>query len=152
MANIISLGFTGTQAGMTLEQKKAFLLELEFLRSFNLGSDIEFHHCDCIGSDEEADGIVRIFLPRPWLIVIHPPLDESKRAFCKGDSTAILEAKEYLERDEDMVKEIQVLIATPSREEYQRSGTWATIRMARKQKKPHNVIMPNGSIRRTTYA
>lgn len=152
MAHIISLGFTGTQAGMTLQQKKTFLQELEFLRSFNLGSDIEFHHGDCIGSDEQADGIVRIFLPKPWLIVIHPPLDEIKRAFCKGESTTILESKDYLERDKDMVKEIQLLIATPSREEYQRSGTWATVRMARKAKRPHNIIMPDGSIRRTTYA
>lgn len=152
MAHIISLGFTGTQAGMTLLQKKSFLQELEFLRSFNLGSDIEFHHGDCIGSDEEADGIVRIFLPRPWLIVIHPPQDESKRAFCKGDSTTILESKDYPDRNSDIVKECQVLIATPSREEYQRSGTWSTIRIAVKKKRPHNIIMPNGSIRRTTYA
>lgn len=151
MAHIIPLGFTGTQAGMTLQQKKSFLQELEFLRSFFRESEIEFHHGDCIGSDEEADGIVRIFLPKPWLIVIHPPIDETKRAFCKGENTVILDSKEYLDRDNDIVKECQVLIATPSREEYQRSGTWTGVRMARKYKRPHNVIMPNGDIRRTTY-
>ena len=53
--------------------------------------------------------------------------------------------KDYLERNHDIVDETDMLIATPGEEqEVQRSGTWATIRYARKQKRTILTIYPSG--------
>lgn len=79
-------------------------------------------------------------------VVIHPPKDESKRAFSIADE--VRGAKPYLQRNKDIVDETDVLIATPKgNEEELRSGVWATIRYARKQKKKIVIIFPDGSIK-----
>jgi hypothetical protein len=64
-------------------------------------------------------------------IVIHPPTDPKKRAFCKG-AAEIREPKPYLDRNHDIVDEGSgLLIAAPfQEEEILRSGTWATVRYA----------------------
>ena len=65
------------------------------------------------------------------------------RAFCKGDETR--KQKDYLDRNHDIVDETELLIACPKEpEEITRSGTWATIRYARKKKKKLRIILPNG--------
>lgn len=64
---------------------------------------------------------------------IYPPIVDKLRAFCKGDVCNT--AKPYLERNNDIVKNSDVLVACPaSKTEVLRSGTWATIRKARKAK------------------
>lgn len=126
------IGFTGTQKGMTYFQKQQVELLL-------LGIEGEFHHGDCIGADAEAHDIAEKYLK----CIIHPPINNDKRAFKKAN--IILEPKEYLDRNKDIVKACERLIATP--EEYQeqlRSGTWSTVRYARKMKKLIAIIFPNG--------
>jgi hypothetical protein len=50
-----------------------------------------------------------------------------------------------LERNTEIVKACDVLIATPKeQDEVLRSGTWATIRRARKYDKKLAVIFPDG--------
>lgn len=99
------------------------------------------HHGDCIGADAQAHSIAREY-NRP--VTIHPPDDDSKRAFCEGASS-IREPKPYLARNKDIVTETEWLIATPKGySEELRSGTWATIREARRQKKPITIIWPDG--------
>lgn len=99
----------------------------------------EFHHGDCIGSDAQAHEIAQAFGCK---IVIHPPINPSKRAFCKGEIT-ILEPRQYLDRNHDIVDACETLIATPkTSEEELRSGTWATIRYARKTGKNVIVLHP----------
>jgi len=74
-------------------------------------------------------------------IVIHPPKNPKQRAFCKGHETR--EEKEYLVRDHDIVDECDLLIVVPkTRKEELRSGTWATVRYARKQGKQYSTIFP----------
>jgi hypothetical protein len=127
-------GFTGTQIGMSPRQKiglRAHLIVAE------PGS--EFHHGDCIGADEEAHYIA---LELGLRIVIHPPLNDSKRAFCKL-ATLVLEPKDYIPRNHDIVDASEVLIAAPKTyEEELRSGTWATVRYARKINKPRLMLTP----------
>ena len=136
-----SLGFTGTQKGMTPAQKGVVAdLLVEF-------DPVEVHHGDCIGADEEFHDIVLEFSNRVK-VVIHPPLDSSKRAYCKGDEAR--SRKEYLRRNRDIVAESDVLIAVPKqmRELKGRSGggTWATVRYARQAEIPVYIVFPDGAV------
>lgn len=127
-------GFTGTQRGMTQEQKEALVLVFE-------RRDVsEFHHGDCIGADAEAHNIAREFGAK---IVGHPPTIETKRAFCLCDVTR--SALPYLERNSKIVEETVVLIAAPKDDvEVIRSGTRSTVRRARRANKLVVVLFPDG--------
>jgi hypothetical protein len=121
----MKIGFTGTQLGMSQHQKEQFVLKLDEL------GVTEFHHGDCIGADGEAHDIVRLFFPKVW-IVGHLPLSNGKRAFKKCD--AYRDPLPYLVRDHKIVDETEFLIGSPKSDaEILRSGTWATIRYARKK-------------------
>jgi hypothetical protein len=104
-----------------------------------------FHHGDCVGSDAQAHEIA---LALNYKVVLHPPIDERKRAFCKG-VFATREEKPYLKRNKDIVKESSILIATPKQfDEQERSGTWATIREGFRQDKDVYIVYPDGSVGR----
>ena len=81
--------------------------------------------------------------PEVW-VVCHPPERVGTRAF--GGYDEIRKARGYLQRDQDMVDEADYLWAVTCGEEIQRSGTWTTVRMARKKGIPITIIMPNGEI------
>jgi len=129
----MKIGFTGTQRGMT-EGQKGQVHEL-----LNLASVHEFHHGDCIGADEEAHRIAKDL--GIWTVA-HPPADPKKRAYTDADE--IRESKPYLKRNRDIVDETERLMATPRTRVEQRrsSGTWATVRYARKQEKIGWIIYP----------
>jgi hypothetical protein len=58
-------------------------------------------------------------------------------------------AKPYLVRNHEIVDDSQVLIAAPKEfTEQLRSGTWATIRYARKIGRTVRIVFPDGSIGR----
>ena len=134
----MSVGFTGTQLGMAEIQKKAVKRALELLRKEN----DEFHHGDCIGADSEAHQIAR---EAGYSIVLHPPTKSLKRAFCKADKEK--QALPYLERNLEIVKSTQILLATPKgMSEERRSGTWSTVRKAKKMGKKVMIIFPNGHV------
>lgn len=137
LLNLVSiLGFTGTQNGMRLEQRNALRRLLRQLQPN------EFHHGDCIGADEQAHRIVRKVAPN-CRIVIHPPSNPSKRAWCEGD--VILPEKDYLVRNRDIVNVSTEMVATPyERIEQLRSGTWSTIRYARKNNRKLHLLLPEG--------
>ena len=133
----MKMGFTGTQAGMTNRQRSRFAQLLD-------QSVEEFHHGDCIGADEEAHKLTRLTIP-DTKIVIHPPSNTSKQAFCASDE--IRAPKPYLDRNHDIVDETDELIATPKGfEEELRSGTWATVRYARRKNKKVTIIWPDGRL------
>lgn len=135
-------GFTGTRQGMTTEQAMCFINLIDSNRA-----DItEFHHGDCIGSDQQADAVVRRILGKDFSMDIHPPKEEKFRAFCAQDGDTVWEPKDYLVRDRDIAKAAQVLVATPKEfEEAQRSGTWATLRRAAEDSLIL-IIFPNGNL------
>lgn len=131
------VGFTGTRWGMTPHQSSSFL---ELVKTLNI---VEFHHGDCVGADADAHHIIQSNTEAK--IVIHPPNNESGRAFCEAE--CILPKKEYLVRNHDIVNSSDILIATPGEcTEQLRSGTWATIRYARKAGKKVYIIVPDGKI------
>ena len=131
------IGFTGTQEGMTPAQIATLYTCLRNL------SPEEFHHGDCIGADAQAHAEARATKSPPH-IVGHPPLNPSKRAWCECDS--LLPEEDYLDRNKKIVDACFLLIATPKEfEEQQRSGTWSTVRYAKKRKKQVLIILPDGS-------
>lgn len=133
------VGFTGTQKGMTTDQR-------DVLTNLLVCSNSTFHHGDCVGADEEADAIAR---KAGFRIHLHPPINDSKRAFCGNADDMREPPKPYMERNEDIVAVSGILFATPSGPEDQnpRSGTWATIRRAIKRGIVVIIIMPDGSAR-----
>ena|SRR5882724_12210557 len=138
MQTFIRIGFTGTQQGMSKEQKE--FLEYILSETAKVYKYGEFHHGDCTGADSEAHDIAEKYLK----CVIHPPDIMAKRAFKKAED--IRKTKPYLDRNKDIVNETEQLIATPKEfEERLRSGTWSTIRYARKLKKRITIIYPNGA-------
>jgi hypothetical protein len=134
------LGFTGTENGMTHVQYhvvKDKVISIDYLVS-------EYHHGDCIGSDSNFHDIV-CSLGLTLKLHVHPPLNQSLRAFCKCGKVYPL--KEYLERDHDIVNASDILIATPGEyEEITRSGTWTTVRYARKKGIEILIVYPDGNI------
>ncbi len=133
----MKVGFTGTQQGMTEQQK------IRFSRLVQKVLDIdEFHHGDCIGADCEAHDLVEGGFGNAQ-IIIHPPADCSKRAYCAG--AEVRPSRSYIQRNHDIVNEVEKLIATPAGPEITRSGTWATIRYARKTGIPIYIINPDGT-------
>lgn len=134
-------GFTGTQKGMT--SKQALVLK-ELMRSEGV---TEFHHGDCIGADERADSIAHELKCE---VVIHPPINGSKRAHCEN-AKKVHEPKDYLVRNKDIVNDSSILFATPGEASpVLRSGTWSTVRYASKQVGKNNkrifVIRPDGEV------
>lgn len=117
---------------------------------------IEFHHGDCVGADKEAHEIADAL---GLTIIIHPPEDEKKRAFCgRNKSFEHRPPKPYLTRNREIVDECQQLLACPSQlSEITRSGTWMTIRYSRsiRSDKPKHgpehsqdplILYPDGSV------
>ncbi len=143
------ISFTGTKEGMTNRQKRAVEL---IIRNVMLAKrfDISFHHGDCIGADFDFHNIVEScairFKMRDKIDIIgHIPDNDSYRAFCKFDYER--DPLPYLERNKNIVMDYPsiatMLIACPKiLAEEMRSGTWATVRYARKHDVPIIVIDP----------
>lgn len=129
----MKVGFTGTQRGMSAVQK-------ESLAQFLLGAvPAEFQHGDCVGADGEAHAVAALLGVR---IVIRPGSDPKRRAFCSGD--VVMPPAPFLVRNRAIVDDVDVLVAAPLTDAEQvRSGTWATVRYARKCGKPV-VVLPRG--------
>lgn len=133
MASLI--GFTGTRKGVTDACKQQLFFHLDQTRH-----NAELHHGDCIGADETAHGVAAgLLIP----IVIHPPISSGTRAFCQNYSR-ICQPLGYIDRDRKIVEETHYLIACPEGEEKIRSGTWTTVRYARKLLRPILILWPNG--------
>lgn len=129
----MDVGFTGTQTGMTAAQKRTVARLLTKAKTFR--------HGDCVGADSDAHDIAKD--AGAW-VVLHPPLNKSKRAFKEADE--VLDPKEYLDRNKDIVLACDLLIATPAEvDEQLRSGTWSTVRFARRMSREIVIVLPDGN-------
>lgn len=132
-----ALGFTGTQAGLTALQAA----RLHALLGKWPGAS--FHHGDCVGADAEAHALAL----RSHPVVVHPPDNPSKRAWCEG-WTHRRQERPYMERNDAIVAECDVLLACPSGPErtQPRSGTWATVRRAEAAGRLVLICWPDGTV------
>jgi len=162
-----NIGFSGTQSGMSWDQKANLV---QFLRMYHC---ITFVHGDCTGADAEAHKIAEKYFETLLAhdehcepkIVVHPALNPMKRAYVLGRKHEFLVGgflqdgiiydqvapQKYLDRNKRIVDTTDILLACPKEQEMtMRSGTWATIRYAWSQVqrtgKKVIVIPPKGRI------
>lgn len=134
------IGFTGTQLGCVGPQRLALEATLSDWRPHVLHA---VHGC-CVGADAEFDDIlVRLGVPR----VLRPSDIEHKSVACErvGVVVARYAPAEPLARNRRIVDDCNILIACPRGPEEVRSGTWSTVRYARKRGRLHLVIWPDGT-------
>jgi hypothetical protein len=148
----MKIGFTGTRNGMNDIQRYNFNKLIVKLTSENLIT--AFHHGDCVGSDDDAHGLIESFNDALTdkadfiTLCIHPPLDDSLQAKNEGPGTIMYcEPKTYLARNRDIVNVSDIMIACPpTNTEMKRGGTWYTINYAKKQGKSLYILYPDGRI------
>jgi hypothetical protein len=140
--NKVWVGFTGTRQGMTEKQAEAF--EILLKRWLDGHTTIIFTHGDCVGADKDAHELAMKYGD---ISIEKRPCDlENYRAHCVG-GTVVAEPKSPLDRNKDIVNESDILVACPGEyTEQLRSGTWSTLRYAKKQNHLCFTIYPNGTI------
>lgn len=132
------IGFTGNRQGLTEEQK------IEIIKILDQYNNIIVSHGDCIGSDTDFHNICIEYkksnVGKNFEIHIYPPECDTLRAYNLGD--VIYKTKPYLERNKDIVINSEILIGCPIDKHCEeiRSGTWSTIRFARKHNKQIHLL------------
>lgn len=136
----MKIGFTGTrEIDLPIAQRSALITMLDRWKGAK-----EFHHGDCKGADEFAAWAAYF---RLIPIVVHPPSIHNERIFWPPSRSLRIEpTKPSLKRNHDIVEATDILIAMPKTRHEELSGTWATVRYARKLKKPICFIWPEGDV------
>lgn len=133
------IGFSGTRRGLTGPQSDTLRSVLK-----QQGEAVSYSHGQAIGADAEFARTVRGLYPFAF-IVAHPCTLASQRDRTAPADT-VLTAKPPLLRNKDIVAACDLLIACPAgMEETLRSGTWSTIRWARKAGKRVIIVWPDGT-------
>jgi len=132
------VGFTGTRKGMSLAQVGALNAILHDL------TPKRFHH-GCNGeADWQAHTIAKL---RHTTRIIGHPGETTDRPDLLAEIKEQFPPKPFLERDRDIVTISNLLIAAPlGLERVRGSGTWYTIRYARKMGVPVMIIWPDGEL------
>jgi len=134
------IGFTGTRYGMTMEQSDSLF---RWLDGPLADSDV-FHHGCASGADEEV--VLCLKGQSAVTIVAHPSTLSGWFSLAAKDvSDAVWPTKEPLDRNRDIVDNCDVLLACPDGPERVRSGTWATVRHARRCGKRVVIFWPDGT-------
>lgn len=129
------IGITGSSTRVTERQANALLHLLTHLRAQGFS---HFHFGDCVQADEIG---ARIALRLGYYLHSHPPTNPVKRAGHFAHS--LHPAKDYLIRNRDIVDASALIIGVPDTDyEKLRSGTWSTLRYARKTEKPRIILLP----------
>lgn len=133
----MTLGFSGNgDRDMAPRQLKAVRKLLYDCNVLHLG--------DCIHADEQAYAVA---ISLGIKTVGHPPDQGRKRAFLQYDEE--WPVRPYLHRNDDIAHAgIDGLIAAPEGwVEVLRSGTWSTVRYARKYGRHIWIVRPDGSVK-----
>jgi hypothetical protein len=136
-------GITGNRTGLSERQIAWIKGNMLSSREPNV-----LAHGDCIGVDAEVHDLWASAYGERW-VSIHPPEDETYRAF--KSSTTMYLPEPYLDRNKRIVETCDLLVAFPDKPEYLRSGTWSTVRAARKIRKNNIVVHPDGSTESYRY-
>lgn len=138
------VGFTGTRQPLADQQICGLRNVVQLLKLLGM---TEGHHGDCQGGDQQfdncciTDGVAR---------VVHPPTNDQYRAHCDtpvdGSSLRVESPTPYMERNDAIIAAADVLVACPAQmQERLRSGTWATVRRARKKGIPIVFVWMDGT-------
>jgi hypothetical protein len=148
----VSIGITGTRNPLTDAQRHTLGLMLMTIMH-RVPRMRAIHHGCATGADEYAH---QITLTIPGSDIYgHPGYGANKRQpylmpIVPEQFTILYPAKTYRERNLDIVTYSRLLIACPAYPEQDarsaRSGTWQTVRFARKVPIPVLLVIPNGGI------
>ena len=132
----MKVSFTGTRQGMSAWQKQQLAKFLEEHRS----QVALFAHGACSGADAEAHDLVRDVCGSSTFIAVFPSTAKTRVHVQGADYMA--DPKPPLERNKDIVDcGCDLLLAAPLQmSEVLRSGTWSTIRYARKRHVPVQIL------------
>ena len=134
------LGMTGTRNPISYEQ----YVWLHLMVSEEC--DV-LHHGACVGADEESHDAAVAYGQD---IIVHPPTNErlmmAREKWRTPLVAAVMPAKDYLDRNRDIVDASEKLIALPDGPERRGSGTWYTINYAVRKGKPVSICYPDGSV------
>lgn len=134
------VGVTVTRKGITRAQKSVAMSVLAFMRAERL------HHGDCRNGDEALHALARGL---GIAVEIHPPEKGALRAYCAAlPGETVWPEKPYLDRNRDIVGAVGFVLAFPENEEGEilRSGTWSTVRYARRVERPGIIVRPSGRV------
>ncbi len=135
------VGFTGTRQDLLPDQFHALC---ELIKS--LEGITEFRHGACVGADCESVDVAWQWASSAKRIA-HPPTNRSMVSRSALDlSDEILDPLPYLDRNKAIVDACDILIAAPKGPEELRSGTWSTVRYARKLGRRIIIVWPSGEI------
>lgn len=128
----MKIGVTGTREGLSgkrLASLRRFIYDLNYHNTTVL-------HGMCKGVDEQVNHFCFLFNLRT---IGYPGTEGQARSM---KCTDVLPVRPFLERNKDIVNDCDLLIGCPSdpNKEELRSGTWSTIRYARKIGKPILII------------
>jgi hypothetical protein len=144
------IGITGTRWGMS-ERQKEIVLYIYRKAMIIFHNAITLHQGMCEGSDTEMHDLIREYDSQATVIG-HPSIKKDHEVWRQCDKYR--EDKDHLERNRDIVAEVDLMVATPHQEEeQQRGGTWYTIRHAKKVIKSGEgnckklyVVFPSGKV------
>lgn len=130
------IGFTGTRQGMTDAQKVTVAVRIE--------GHSHLHHGGAIGADTQVHALSD---RRVGHVTVHLASESRRRWFATGfEGVTVLDPLPPLVRNRNIVLATDRLIAAPAGfAEEQRSGTWATVRYARKIGRPITIVWPDGT-------
>lgn len=138
------IGFTGTRDGMSQAQVVAFT---DLFTDLSINDVLRFGQGCCVGADEQATRIVKEAMGhRAWIIGYQPEIKTHVSQYCLETSDELRDPKPYLDRNKDLVDDCSLLIGAVRGDEELRSGTWSTIRYAKKTNRDYAIIYPNGVI------
>ena len=155
-SRFLHVGFTGSsQIRMTDRQRTVVTSIFKTFRRIHLSKNTSpftvrcrLHHGDCINCDADAH---QIALKTGIPVILHPPLVDSKRAFCQNYKSAY-DRKDYIQRNHDIVDKCSILLVVPKGfSEERRSGTWATYRYAKNKYRATIIVYPDGDYTCTFY-
>lgn len=137
----VMLGFTGTQEGMTLQQRETVQRLVEELNPSIV------RHGACKGADAEFSEIAaHAGVP---VIVAHPGHDQHGRSPHRAKSfhyTDLLDAERYMKRNRAIIAKSNLIIACPNAQPFfKKGGTFLTTQAALAAKKAVTVVWPDGS-------
>ena len=142
----MNVGFTGTRKGMTFVQKRELAQVLDnYIRT---SSNPKFLHGKCIGADEQAATIAK----NKQFITVAYPSDRTEQTSVFVSTIEMPLLKHPLERNKDIVRDCDILIACPNQSEEptarRAGGTWWTIRWARAHYKDklRIILWPDGRV------
>lgn len=143
----MKIGFTGTRNGMNEIQAKTLVQLFTGFREFDK-KITEFYLGDCVGADMQSGHLIFKHAKNPFKCYLLPSDIPSMQGHLEIHYPCVrLPPKPPLERDVDLVISIEILFATPKENiEQIRSGTWYTIRQAKKQGKDIYIIYPDGKV------